>query len=54
MNISNEKRELLETIDNRRGKMVGNLIKHDNLFKTVPEGFPSTTVIYYILLLYII
>lgn len=31
----NEKRELLETIDNRRGKMVTHLIRHDNLLKTM-------------------
>lgn len=34
----NEKRELLETIDKRRGKMVVQLIRHDNILKAILEG----------------
>lgn len=36
--IVNEKRDLIETIDNRRGKIVGHLIRHDDLFETILEG----------------
>ncbi|CAH4035794.1 unnamed protein product [Pieris brassicae] len=28
----------LSTIENRRGKMIGHLVRHDNLFKTILEG----------------
>lgn len=34
----NKKRELLETVDNKRGKMVAHFIRHDNLFKTILKG----------------
>lgn len=33
-----EKRILLTTIENRRGKMVGHLIRHDSFIKTIMEG----------------
>lgn len=36
--IVNEKRDLIETIDNRRGKIVGHLIRHDDLFETILEA----------------
>ncbi|KAI5644882.1 reverse transcriptase (RNA-dependent DNA polymerase) domain-containing protein [Phthorimaea operculella] len=34
----NEKRALLRTIENRRGKMIGHLIRHDHFLKNIVEG----------------
>ncbi|KAI5638904.1 reverse transcriptase (RNA-dependent DNA polymerase) domain-containing protein [Phthorimaea operculella] len=34
----NEKRCLLRTIENRRGKMIGHLMRHDNFWKNIVEG----------------
>ncbi|KAI5634899.1 hypothetical protein NE865_12382 [Phthorimaea operculella] len=33
-----EKRALLRTIENRRGKMIGHLIRHDHFLKNIVEG----------------
>lgn len=38
LTLVDEKRSLLRTIENRRGKMMGHLIRHDTFFKTILEG----------------
>lgn len=38
LRMVNEKRTILNTIENRRGKMIGHLMRHDNYFRTILEG----------------
>ncbi|KAI5636210.1 hypothetical protein NE865_11049 [Phthorimaea operculella] len=38
LQLVKEKRALLRTIENRRGKMMGHLIRHDSFLKTIIEG----------------
>ena len=34
----NEKRNLMDTIEKRRGKMIGHLIRHDRFINNIMEG----------------
>ncbi|KAJ2951390.1 hypothetical protein O0L34_g13533 [Tuta absoluta] len=38
LNIVKEQRSSLRTIDDRRGKMMGHLIRHDHFLKNIVEG----------------
>lgn len=38
LGMVNEKRSLLKVIENRRGKMLGHLIRHDSYIKVIIEG----------------
>jgi hypothetical protein len=38
LRIVSEKRSLLKVIENRRGKMIGHLLRHDDLIKVIIEG----------------